>query len=263
MVSQALPISSALPPSDGPPMTAEQYLASVRHEANTLPSVITAHADASVEAMYGSQSSPAVLPRTRGVAPAPPHAAPSVHWRCKVAASFGELQEALANLPALQLNGSKGVPSACDQWHSHFVAHLPSLSFLRRLDFLTIVKALAALDRAIPFDETAALHTLRDSYLPIWTFSLLAFVYPYVLCFSCHPAQPILPIDPLTSPPCSLFVCRPLDADTAAIIRSLLQKAALARSVIVSLTSHLTHALSFLEPMLFFADILQLNNCSS
>lgn len=165
-------------------MTPEQYLAAVHNEARAMPHVLAAKLTTSPTAAPANpptESKQTLIPSaSRGVVPPPPHAIPNLHWCQRVAFDYAQIQTALASLSPPLVVSRKDLPQTAEQWRSHFVSNAPSMTFLKRLDFLAIARALAVLDDAIPFDATAALHTFCSSSLPLWAFCLLAFVQPYV-----------------------------------------------------------------------------------
>ena len=116
------------------------------------------------------------------------------------------------------------------------------MSFVARVDHVRAREALGVLDdelqSALFVDEHGAIQRkdvqsaalLADAFLhhrrAQWLFALLALILPYVMGRFCAVS---LARQCLLADFCFCVVCRPLSGETAAVIRSLLRKASIAR----------------------------------
>lgn len=179
--------TSGLPSQTGPVTTAEQYLAYVHTEAKSLPKILqatsspphspTTKADTSFQSPSKSKvHEEQEAPSTSNFDPEP-----SPVWQQSVCQSYAHLQEALAertpSTTRKRRRGDQVVPQSLAEWQAHFLSHRPSLILLQRLDFITLVHALTALDEAVTADAPDLAHNcFVNSDLAEWAYCLLAFV---------------------------------------------------------------------------------------
>ncbi|PXF41650.1 Gem-associated protein 2 [Gracilariopsis chorda] len=212
-----LPSNSSSPSSqssDAPPVTAEQYLRRVRRELDALPQTVVAE----------TSPPPPPPPQTRSSLPIsriPPHPtlfpAPDEQWVQRLVEWFSTVQSAVA-LSRRQRNArnARKLPAVNDatSWKRILNDEKgPLLSIVLALDFLRVLKLFRIIDHELgampnftcPLSEQrrGTASTLADRFLyqrrHQWLFCLMAVLQP------------------------------PLSRDSAATLRSILQKAAFAR----------------------------------
>lgn len=121
--------------------------------------------------------------------PLPPEGTePSAEWIKNVLQTYADLQarlgrtESPSHSPVVStptMPTQENYPHTEAQWHEHFVTRRPSLSLLEKLDFVSILVALRAVDNAVPPNGPAALNALvNPTRLAEWAFSLFAFILP-------------------------------------------------------------------------------------
>lgn len=193
-----LPAADAFPPDhEGPPTTAEQYLALVRQEAAALPNVFVSRLNPP------NPSSPPTSHTTRAslqdrlrLPDTPSHLLPHARWQCDLVHSFASLQRGLSRARAARIAVPACVPARGDvhSWRALVFgdrARPPTLRFVQALDHVRVVDALRTVDRELnvnAFDRKdmaeqrivagSIADQLRKKPCADWIFALLALILP-------------------------------------------------------------------------------------
>lgn len=181
---KAFPIPKLVTPLalNAAPQTPEQYLSLVQAEAQSLPSILIADTCPSPTPNTSAASTVTKKvshKRQRPRLHCPTHAIPCPTWRRQVGAFFLELQLTLISSPSSSYS-KKHLPSSQSQWLDCFKNKLPALSFLKRLDFITLARGLAVLDDTLPSngDDFDLCLIQRPCMVLTWMFSILAYMQP-------------------------------------------------------------------------------------
>lgn len=203
----AFPISKHyLPPTDAPPTSVEEYLSLIHHQSAALPKVI-------ISRLKPISPPPSAAPlQSRFALPdTPAYLHPHPSWQARLVLSFKNLQHSLQIYSRKHHSENPGsVPQI--PWKDVLFREpdqLPTLDVVLRLDHLRIVDALRTIDLEITMEcpekrgDKNQAHTLLGQFMRanccVWLFALLS------------------------------MLSLPLSNEPAAILRSLLRKAFMAR----------------------------------
>lgn len=204
ILSQALP----LPPldtvptnEDGPPTTAEQYLAQVRREAAAMPSVFVSRLRPPSPPPEKRAPHRLRLPDT------PVHLLADAQWQDGLVRGFADFQRRLSTRRLSSVYEADGIPAKGEtaKWKEIIMGHSqvrPTMQFFMALDYTEAVEALTACDSVLAAHGFGDEHGLKKftpwttESLTMWCsnvvifentlwflFQLLSVLVPYVLNF--------------------------------------------------------------------------------